>query len=106
MDERGIDKEIVEFVLRNGQIQDDKGDEQRVYQAIVIMELKYDKENDILYIRFNNHKIEESEEIEDRIILDYSNDGLLVGIEVLDATQSDFQFENFIDFKKATSLSA
>lgn len=40
MAERGIDKEIVEFVLINGQIRDDKGDGQQVYQSIVFFGLK------------------------------------------------------------------
>ena len=68
------------------------------------MRVSYDKETDILYIKFNSREIEESEEIEGRIILDYSPGGLLVGIEVLDATKSDFQLDNYIDFKKAESL--
>ncbi len=70
------------------------------------MVIKYDRETDILYIKFNNRKIEESEEMEERVIFDYSTEGLLVGIEVLDATSSDFQLEEYLDFIKAEGIPA
>lgn len=52
------------------------------------MKIKYDKETDILYIRLKDVAIDESEEDKKGIILDYSADGQLVGIEVLNALQS------------------
>ena len=52
------------------------------------MKIKYDKETDILYIRLKDVAIDESEEDKKGIILDYSADGQLVGIEVLNASQS------------------
>lgn len=52
------------------------------------MKIKYDKETDILYIRLKDVAIDESEEDKKGIILDYSADGQLVGIEVLNASKS------------------
>ena len=52
------------------------------------MKIKYDKETDILYIRLKDVAIEESEEDKMGAILDYSADGQLVGIEVLNASQA------------------
>lgn len=52
------------------------------------MKVKYDKETDILYIRLSDIAIDESNEDKDGIILDYSIDGQLVGIEVLNASKT------------------
>lgn len=52
------------------------------------MKIKYDKETDILYIRLKDVAIDESEEDKKGVILDYSADGQLVGIEVLNASQA------------------
>jgi uncharacterized protein YuzE len=51
------------------------------------MKVKYDKNLDILYLSFSNEKIYESDEEKKGIILDYSIDGKIVGIEVLNASQ-------------------
>ena len=55
------------------------------------MKVKYDKETDILYIRLSDLSIEESDEDKKGVILDYSADGELVGIEVLNASKSAIQ---------------
>jgi uncharacterized protein YuzE len=55
------------------------------------MKVKYDKETDILYIKLSDLKIDESDEDKKGIILDYSIDGQLVGIEVLNASKSAIQ---------------
>jgi uncharacterized protein YuzE len=52
------------------------------------MKIKYDKETDILYIKLNDLPIDESDEDRSGIILDYSVDGQLVGIEILNASKS------------------
>jgi uncharacterized protein YuzE len=52
------------------------------------MKVKYDKETDILYITLSDEKIEESDEDKKGFILDYSKNGNLVGIEVLNASKS------------------
>lgn len=52
------------------------------------MKVKYDKETDILYITLNEEIIEESNEEKKGFILDYSKNGNLVGIEILNAMKS------------------
>ncbi len=47
------------------------------------MRVKFDKESDALYVRIDESEIVESEEVEPGIILDFSADGRVVGIEVL-----------------------
>ena len=51
------------------------------------MKVKYDKSLDILYLLFSDEKIYESDEEKKGIILDYSNDGKIVGIELLNASK-------------------
>jgi len=51
------------------------------------MKVKYDKEQDILYLSFSNEAIFESDEEKKGIILDYANDGKIVGLEVLNASK-------------------
>lgn len=51
------------------------------------MRIKYDKETDILYISFIDTPVAESDEDKPGIILDYSAQGEIVGIEVLDASK-------------------
>lgn len=49
-----------------------------------MIRLSYDKEGDILDIKFSEEEIVESEYIEDSgMVLDYDKDGMLVGLEVL-----------------------
>ncbi len=52
------------------------------------MKVKYDSETDVLYIKLSDLKIDESDEDKKGVILDYSVDGQLVGIEVLNASKS------------------
>lgn len=47
------------------------------------MRIKIDEANDALYIRLDESKIVESEEIQPGIILDYNDKGQTVGIEIL-----------------------
>ncbi len=51
------------------------------------MKVKYDKENDVLYIRLNNNAVAESDSEKPGIILDYDSDENIVGIEVLNASK-------------------
>jgi uncharacterized protein YuzE len=55
------------------------------------MKVKYDKEQDILYVSFSEEIIYESDEEKAGLILDYSAAGKVVGIEVLNASK---QLEN------------
>jgi len=51
------------------------------------MKIKYDKETDVVYIRFSSQNIAESDQDKPGIIIDYSADGQIVGIEVLNASE-------------------
>lgn len=50
------------------------------------MKIRYDKETDIVYIRFSDLTIAESDQEKPGIILDYSENGQIVGIEILNAS--------------------
>jgi len=52
------------------------------------MRIRYDKETDIVYISLSSLQILESDEIEPGIILDYAENGEVVGIEILKASKS------------------
>jgi uncharacterized protein YuzE len=51
------------------------------------MRVKYDKNLDILYLSFSDEKIYESDEEKKGLIFDYTADGKIVGIELLNASQ-------------------
>lgn len=51
------------------------------------MLIKYDREVDVVYIKFSEEKVAESDESKSGVILDYDNDGNIVGIEVLEASK-------------------
>ena len=51
------------------------------------MKVKYDKEQDILYVSFSENAVFESDEEKKGVILDYSFEGHIVGIEVLNASK-------------------
>lgn len=51
------------------------------------MKMKYDKEVDVLYIHLSEKKIKESDERKRGVIIDYAQDGSIVGIEVVNASK-------------------
>lgn len=51
------------------------------------MKIKYDPDVDALTITFRNVRIEESDEITPNVIADFGEDGEVVGLEVLSASQ-------------------
>lgn len=51
------------------------------------MKVKYDKEVDVLYISLNQEAIDESDESKPGIVIDYSEKGNIVWIEILDASK-------------------
>jgi uncharacterized protein YuzE len=60
------------------------------------MKMKYDKEVDVLVIRFSDHKVAESDESKAGFIIDYDKDGNMVRIEILEASrrvQAPFKLE-------------
>jgi uncharacterized protein YuzE len=48
------------------------------------MRIHYDKKVDALYLRLDNSKVVESEEVKPGIVLDFNAKDQVVGIEVLD----------------------
>ena len=48
---------------------------------------KYDTKIDVVYIQFSEKEVAESDEDKTGIILDYDDEGNIVGIEVLEATK-------------------
>lgn len=52
------------------------------------MKVRYDKTVDILYIQISEGKVEESVESKNGVIIDYSIDGKILGIEVLNASKN------------------
>ena len=55
------------------------------------MVIRYDKDLDIVYIRFSDKIIQESNEDKPGVILDYDSEGSIVGIEVLNASSQILQ---------------
>ena len=51
------------------------------------MEVTYDPEVDVLRILLSNASIEESDEDNPGVILDYDKDGNIVGLEILEASK-------------------
>lgn len=47
------------------------------------MRLKIDKQNDALYLRLDESAIVESEEVQPGVILDFDENGRVVGIEIM-----------------------
>ena len=47
------------------------------------MKLKIDRENDALYLRLDESRIVESEEVEPGVVLDFDAQGRVVGVEIL-----------------------
>ena len=47
------------------------------------MRLKVDKESDTLYLRLDESKVAESEEVRPGVILDFDVEGRVVGVEFL-----------------------
>lgn len=51
------------------------------------MKIKYDKESDVMYFRFSDSTITESDEEKSGIIFDYDKSGQIVAIEVIGASK-------------------
>jgi uncharacterized protein YuzE len=64
------------------------------------MKIKYNKETDIVYISFSSLKIAESDQEKPGIILDYADNGQIVGIEILNAS-TKMEQENGILYEVA-----
>ncbi len=51
------------------------------------MRIKLDPESDALYIRLSERPIVESEEVAKGVILDFDDQGRIVGLEILDVSE-------------------
>ncbi len=51
------------------------------------MRIEYDREVDALYIRIQEKEVAQSKEVSDDVVLDLDEQGRIIGLEVLDATQ-------------------
>jgi len=49
------------------------------------MKIKFDKEANVVYVRFKDGKIAESDEIKEGLIIDYDENGNPLAIEILNA---------------------
>jgi uncharacterized protein YuzE len=65
------------------------------------MKLKIDEKSDALYLRLDDSKIIESEEVSPGVVLDFNEQGQVVGIEMLNLSQRsprlnlrDLQFQS------------
>ncbi|MEO6694510.1 MAG: DUF2283 domain-containing protein [Ignavibacteria bacterium] len=64
------------------------------------MKVKYDKEVDVLYICLSQKPVSESDESKPGIIIDYSMEGDLVGIEILEASKK-ISLPNKVEYEVA-----
>ncbi len=62
------------------------------------MRIKVDLESDALYFRISEDAIEESEEINKGLIVDYNINGSVVGIEILNV-KNKFKLEDLTGLK-------
>jgi len=62
------------------------------------MRVKVDMESDALYFRLSEEDIVESEETSPGVILDYDEDGRVVGIEILNI-KNQFSMEDLSNMK-------
>lgn len=51
------------------------------------MKVRYDSEIDAMFIKFQEGEYEFSKEVGDGIVIDFSKDGKVLGIEILDASE-------------------
>ena len=64
------------------------------------MKLKVDKKNDALYLRLDENAIVESEEVRPGVILDFDENGRVIGVEFLNITERVNQEElNTLQFQ-------
>lgn len=51
------------------------------------MKVTYDPEVDVLRVLFSNRPVEESDEEEPGVIIDYDRQGNIIGLEIIDASK-------------------
>jgi len=60
------------------------------------MEFSFDKVANALYIRFSNERILNSDEIAEGIIIDYSQDNNVIGVEILNFTNRKLNLNDLV----------
>jgi len=60
------------------------------------MHIKYDTQVDVVYIRFSEGKVAESDEDKPGIIIDHDREGNIVAIEVLEASKKMIQLNGVV----------
>jgi len=60
------------------------------------MEFSFDKIANALYIHFSREEIKDSEEISEGIIVDYSENNSVIGIEILNYTRRNINLNEII----------
>jgi len=58
--------------------------------------IRYDPEADALYIKIRDGKVADSEEISDGIIIDYDEDGNIIGIEVVEFSKKKINLNELV----------
>ncbi len=53
-----------------------------------MIKIKYDKETDVMYIKFSDAEVEESLEEKSGVIIDFDKEGNVVGIELINVSKS------------------
>ncbi len=60
------------------------------------LRIRYDSVADAVYIRLSDKKVAESEEVSPGIIIDYSEEGEIVGIEILNFSKRRINLSEII----------
>jgi len=50
------------------------------------LKISYDPKHDVMYIKFSDGRIVESVEVEEGVIIDYGENGEIIGIEIINAS--------------------
>lgn len=61
------------------------------------MEFSFDKIANILYIRFSNENVIDSDEVAEGIIVDYGKDNKIIGLEILSFKKRKLDLNDLID---------
>ena len=69
------------------------------------MRFHYDKKKDALYIRFNEKRYFESDEVKEGVVFDYDQKGKIIGIEILDSSKKfPKEFNNLLSKKNISII--
>jgi uncharacterized protein YuzE len=67
------------------------------------MKIEYSKKADAIYVYFKEDFVASSKEIEDGVVIDFDENGQLIGIEVLDVSQR-FSLSDIVNVKMGADL--